>query len=64
MSEIPRHANPARCAMCDSYNLEGLWTCECGALNISRNRICWKCSRRRKEESVPEAVQGARNGPV
>ena len=58
MSEIRRQDNPARCAMCDTYNLDGLWTCECGALNVSRNKVCWKCSRPRDGTTVPDDAPG------
>jgi hypothetical protein len=61
MTEIPRHDNPARCAICDTYNLKGMWTCECGALNVSRNQLCWRCSRRRDEAFVPEDARASGN---
>jgi hypothetical protein len=59
MSEIPRKDNPARCAICDTYNLKGLWTCECGALNVSQNKECWKCSRPRGEVFVQDPDKAA-----
>ena len=62
MSEIPRQDNPARCAMCDTYNLKGLWTCECGALNVSQNKLCWKCSRQRDEIHVTDDARGVGKG--
>jgi hypothetical protein len=57
MSEIPMHEKPGRCAVCDTYNLKGLWTCECGALNVSVNKQCWKCQRERDGPSVPDGGQ-------
>jgi hypothetical protein len=37
----------SRCEMCNTYDLRGLWKCECEALNISTNEACWKCSEKR-----------------
>jgi len=35
------------CEMCNTYDLRGLWKCQCGSLNVSKNETCWKCSLRR-----------------
>lgn len=35
------------CQICDSYNMKGMWQCECGVMNVSKNAKCWKCGRPR-----------------
>jgi hypothetical protein len=62
MPEILRKDNPAKCAVCDTYNLKGLWTCECGALNVSSNKRCWKCSLERGLPLITEEVGGPKTG--
>jgi hypothetical protein len=53
MAEVDRKTVEGRCQICDSYNLKGTWTCECGAVNISKNDKCWKCSRPRVTSNAP-----------
>lgn len=43
MVEVDRKQVAGRCIICDSYNLKGTWTCECGGVNVSKNEKCWKC---------------------
>ena len=62
MSEIPREESPSRFAMCDTYNLEGWWTCEGGALKVSSNKQCWKCYRPRNANTVWDDALGLGNG--
>jgi hypothetical protein len=33
----------SKCQICDSYNMKGMWQCECGSMNVSKNIKCWKC---------------------
>lgn len=40
----------SKCTICESFNLKGTWTCECDAVNISRDTKCWRCGRPRFEE--------------
>jgi hypothetical protein len=37
----------AKCEMCNTYDLRGIWKCECQALNVTKNEVCWKCQRQR-----------------
>jgi len=41
-----------KCTLCETYDMKGTWTCECGAVNISREAKCWKCGRLRFMEQV------------
>ncbi len=35
---------PSKCAVCDTYDMKGMWKCSaCDAINISKSRECWKC---------------------
>jgi len=38
------------CQICDSYNMKGMWQCECGVMNVSKNVKCWKCGRPRTDD--------------
>jgi hypothetical protein len=47
MAEIDRKQIDGRCTVCDTYNMKGTWTCECGGVNVSKLARCWKCGRER-----------------
>jgi hypothetical protein len=48
MAEVKREL---KCQICDSYNMKGMWQCECGFMNISMNTKCHKCGRPRLDEA-------------
>lgn len=51
MAEVDQEkSKKGKCTICDAYNLKGTWTCECDAVNISRDAKCWKCGRKRLPE--------------
>jgi hypothetical protein len=35
----------SKCVVCDTYDMKGMWKCECDALNISSAKMCWKCQK-------------------
>jgi hypothetical protein len=37
----------SKCEMCNTYDLRGMWKCECEALNVNNNDLCWKCKQPR-----------------
>lgn len=41
--EKTREEAPSKCAICDTYDFKGTWKCECDAVNVSKNELCWKC---------------------
>jgi len=41
-------AVPSKCAVRDTYDFRGMWKCECDAMNLSKNIICWKCGKPKK----------------
>ncbi len=43
----------SKCQICDSYNMKGMWQCECGVMNVSKNVKCWKCGLPRDETAEP-----------
>jgi hypothetical protein len=49
MSEAKPGAGKPKCTICESFNFKGTWTCECDAVNISRDSKCWRCGRPRFE---------------
>ncbi len=44
----------SKCQICDSYNMKGMWQCECGVMNVSKNVKCWKCGLPRDDADPPE----------
>jgi len=52
MAESEDKDSKGKCTLCETYNMKGTWTCECGAVNISREAKCWKCGRLRFLEQV------------
>lgn len=50
MSEVRPGEGKPKCTICESFNLKGTWTCECDAINISRDTKCWRCGRPRFED--------------
>jgi len=49
MVEAKSEETKSKCTICESFNLKGTWTCECDAVNISRDSRCWRCGRPRFE---------------
>jgi len=43
----------SRCETCNTYDLRGLWKCECEALNVSKSMVCWKCKGQRASKPFP-----------
>lgn len=41
----------SKCQICDSYDMKGMWQCECGVMNVSKNVKCWKCGLHRSDPS-------------
>ncbi len=53
MVEVDRKTVEGRCQICDSYDLKGTWTCECGGVNVSKLDKCWKCAKPRVTSTSP-----------
>ncbi len=49
MVEAKPGETKSKCTVCESFDLKGTWTCECDAVNISRDARCWRCGRPRFE---------------
>lgn len=47
MAEGDPELRKGKCTICESFNMKGTWTCECDAVNISRDIKCWKCGKPR-----------------
>jgi len=43
---------PSKCAVCDTYDFKGMWKCECDAMNLSKNKNCWKCGEPRMDRGT------------
>ncbi len=50
MAEGDPEPRKGKCTICESFNMKGTWTCECDAVNTSRDLKCWKCGKPR----IPE----------
>ncbi|MCE5296650.1 MAG: hypothetical protein LLG16_06050 [Euryarchaeota archaeon] len=45
MSEVKKESV---CPICDTYNMKGMWQCECGFMNLSKDAKCRKCGKARE----------------
>jgi hypothetical protein len=50
MAEGDPEQRKGKCTICESFNMKGTWTCECDAVNISRDIKCWRCGKARFPE--------------
>jgi hypothetical protein len=45
----------SKCVVCETYNMEGTWVCECEAINVGAAEACWKCKEPRQPTSSSRA---------